>query len=55
MQSLHSISPGTDRPGRILKHLAAHAVIEEVGVETYKPTAFSDAMLSSAKAGIDYL
>jgi len=37
-----------------LKHLAAHAVIEEVDVETYRPTAFSNAMLSTVKAGIDY-
>lgn len=46
----------TDRqmPGPLLKHLAAHAIIEEVGVDTYRPTGFSDAMLTSTKAGIDY-
>lgn len=54
-EPLHPISPCTDRPGRILKHLAAHAVIEEVGVETYRPTAFSNAMLSSVTTGIEYL
>jgi hypothetical protein len=45
----------TDRTGRVLKHLATHAVVEEVAAETYRPNAFSGAMLSSVKAGIDYL
>lgn len=54
-KSKHLLRPSTDRSGRILKHLAAHSVIEEVGVETYRPTGFSDAMLTSAKAGIEYL
>ncbi|KHN93708.1 O-methyltransferase, family 2 [Metarhizium album ARSEF 1941] len=39
---------------RILKHLAAHAVVEEVTADTYKQTRFSDALLTSAGAGIDY-
>lgn len=54
-KSKHFTLSSTDRSGRILKHLAAHSIIEEVGVETYRPTGFSDAMLTSAKAGIEYL
>lgn len=42
-------------PGRILKHLAAHAVVEEVTADTYKQTRFSDALLTPAGAGVDYL
>lgn len=44
----------TDRSGSMLKHLAAHAVIEEIGDEIYRPTKFSNAMLTSTKAGIEY-